>query len=134
MIATMNVFSRQGRRDERGAAAVEFAIVLPVLLLLVFGIIEFGLLFNRFITITHAAREGVRVTALTGGAIDPLTGEAKGEAAGEASAPDIVSGVDCVEVISGGEATMTCTTTYDFALFVVTSPMTLSSTAKMTIE
>lgn len=42
------------------------ALILPLLLLLVFGIIEFGRVFNTQITITHAAREGVRHFAITG--------------------------------------------------------------------
>ena len=48
------------RHGERGAAAVEFAFVLPVLLLLVLGLIEFSLLFNAQISVTNAAREGAR--------------------------------------------------------------------------
>jgi Flp pilus assembly protein TadG len=52
-----------GSRD-RGAAAVEFAIMLPLLLLLVFGIIDFGRALNAQVTITQAAREGARLTAL----------------------------------------------------------------------
>src|ERR687892_2642184 len=56
---------RRGRMGaEDGAAAVEMALVLPLLLLLVFGIIEFGFIFNRWITVTHSAREGVRQLAL----------------------------------------------------------------------
>lgn len=39
---------------------VEMAIMLPLLLLLVFGIIEFGRLYNAQVTLTHAAREGIR--------------------------------------------------------------------------
>lgn len=49
---------------ERGAAAVEFAILLPVLLLLIFGIIDFGRMLNAQITLTEAAREGARAAAL----------------------------------------------------------------------
>jgi Flp pilus assembly protein TadG len=45
---------------ESGAAMVEMAIVLPLLLLLVFGIIELGRLYNSQVTLTHAAREGIR--------------------------------------------------------------------------
>ncbi|WLQ06861.1 TadE/TadG family type IV pilus assembly protein [Arthrobacter oryzae] len=51
--------------SERGAVAVEFAIVLPVLLALVLGIMEFGRAFNAQISLTNAAREGVRVMAIS---------------------------------------------------------------------
>jgi len=51
-------------RSERGAAAVEFALVLPLLLLLVCGIIEFSFVFNRYISVTNVAREGVRELSL----------------------------------------------------------------------
>jgi Flp pilus assembly protein TadG len=43
---------------------VEFAIVLPLLLLLVTGIIQFGLLFNRYLTLTDAARSGAQTLSL----------------------------------------------------------------------
>ena len=56
-------FSGRGAAD-RGAAAVEFALVLPLLLLIVFGIIDFGRALNTQITLTQAAREGVRLAAL----------------------------------------------------------------------
>ena len=49
---------------DRGAAAVEMALVLPLLLLLVFGIVDFGRALNLQITLTQAAREGVRPAAL----------------------------------------------------------------------
>lgn len=52
--------------SEIGAAAVEFALILPILVLFVFGIVEFGRAFNAQVTITHAAREGARVWALGG--------------------------------------------------------------------
>jgi len=53
------------RRDrEKGAAAVEFAIVLPLLVLLVFGIMEAGWLFAQINDIHHGAREGARLAAV----------------------------------------------------------------------
>ena len=50
----------------RGAAVVELAVVLPLLLTLVFGIIEFGWLFMVRETLTNASREGCRVAVLQG--------------------------------------------------------------------
>ncbi len=44
---------------------VEAAFVLPLLLLLIFGLVEFGRAYNAQVTVTHAAREGVRKYALT---------------------------------------------------------------------
>jgi len=66
---------RNGRdeRDDHGAAAVEMALVLPILILLVGGIIDFGFAFNTQISLTHAAREGVRVEAVTGNTADAET-------------------------------------------------------------
>ncbi|MCG9480154.1 MAG: pilus assembly protein [Actinomycetia bacterium] len=51
-------------KQQKGAAAVEFAIILPVLIMLIFGIYQFGIAYNRYITLTHAAREGARVAAV----------------------------------------------------------------------
>ncbi|MCA0143723.1 TadE/TadG family type IV pilus assembly protein [Blastococcus sp. LR1] len=55
---------RSSLRDERGASAVEFAFIVPLLLLLVLGIAEFGRAFQVQGTISAAAREGVRTMAL----------------------------------------------------------------------
>lgn len=54
------------RREKKicGQAVVETAIVLPVLILLLAGIIDFGLLFNNYLIISNAAREGARLAAV----------------------------------------------------------------------
>jgi Flp pilus assembly protein TadG len=53
------------RRDrEKGASAVEFAIVLPLLLTLVFGIMEAGWLFAQQVEVRNAAREGARLAVV----------------------------------------------------------------------
>ena len=52
--------------DERGVEVIEFAVVLPMLLLLMTGIIDFGLLLQRYQVVTNAAREGARVAVLPG--------------------------------------------------------------------
>ena len=51
-------------RGERGASAVEFALIVPLLIVLVLGIAEFGRAFQVQGTLSAAAREGVRVMAL----------------------------------------------------------------------
>lgn len=48
------------RRGERGQATVEFAIILPVMLLVVVGLIQFGKAFNYWINLNHIANEGAR--------------------------------------------------------------------------
>lgn len=57
-----------GRRRERGAALVEFALLLPVLMVLVLGTIDFGYLINRSTLLHNAAREGARVGVFDGDA------------------------------------------------------------------
>ena len=54
---------RSLRRREDGAAAVEFALVLPILVLLVFGIIEFGMTFRDTLTIASTTRSGARTAS-----------------------------------------------------------------------
>jgi hypothetical protein len=48
------------KNDRRGAAAIEFAVILPFLVVLVFGMVEFGVMFYDKAVITNASREGVR--------------------------------------------------------------------------
>ena len=48
-------------RSESGASAVEFALLLPVLMMILFGIIEFGLALHRQAILTNASREGARL-------------------------------------------------------------------------
>jgi Flp pilus assembly protein TadG len=56
---------------EEGAELVEFALTFPLLLLVTMGIIDFGLLFQRYEVLTNASREGARISVLPGyGAAD----------------------------------------------------------------
>lgn len=53
-----------GVAGDSGVAAVEFAIIVPLLLLLVFGIIEFGTLFAQQLALSNGARQGARFAAV----------------------------------------------------------------------
>lgn len=56
--------------NEKGQSLVEFALILPILLVLVMGIVQFGFIFNAHITVTHAAREGARLAVVGGNNAD----------------------------------------------------------------
>jgi Flp pilus assembly protein TadG len=56
----------RGRRSERGAELIELALVLPILLLVFASIVDFALMFQRFLVISNAAREGARIAVLPG--------------------------------------------------------------------
>jgi Flp pilus assembly pilin Flp len=53
-------------RDERGAELIEMAIALPLLLLVIMGVVDFGLLLQRYLVLTNAAMEGARVATMPG--------------------------------------------------------------------
>ncbi|MEQ4519373.1 TadE/TadG family type IV pilus assembly protein [Pseudarthrobacter sp. B907] len=69
-------------RRQRGAAAVEFALVAPILLALVGGIVEFSHAYNLQISVTQAAREAARTMAVK-------NDQGLARAAGQAGAPGL---------------------------------------------
>ena len=54
-------------RNDRGAVALEFAILAPILMMLLVGMLEFGFMFQAQLAVTHAAREGARMAAVGDG-------------------------------------------------------------------
>jgi Flp pilus assembly protein TadG len=77
---------RERLRSERGAAAVEFAFIVPLLIVLVLGIAEFGRAFQVQGTLSAAAREGVRIMALQN---DPVAARTAVRNASTSLAPTI---------------------------------------------
>ena len=98
-------------RPDAGAAAVEMALVLPLLLLLVFGIVDFGRALNLQITLTQAAREGVRPAALRQPASSVNQAVTNATAGMMAPAPS-VSIITCP--LGPGTATVTVSKTFQF--------------------
>jgi len=104
--------SASSRKDrQRGAAAVEFALVLPILIVILLGIIDFGLYFYNDLQLTHAARDAARY--LTVGDTDAL-------AHANASIDDAVGRLISTDPptrnldpgSSGNQATVSLTTNY----------------------
>ena len=105
---------REGPRTERGATAVEFALIVPLLIVLVLGIVEFGHAFQVQGTLSAAAREGVRLMALQN---DPAAARAAVRNAATSLEPGItdaqivISPVSC-PVLNGGSTSVRLTITY----------------------
>ncbi len=121
-------FGRGREQREWGAAMVEFAIVLPLLMLLVFGIIEFGRAHNTQLTLTHAAREGVRTYAITQDA-------AQGEAIAEQAATTLDPALMDIQVTAcdiGSPTTMTIRYPFQFFIpFLPSTPINLQAEGVM---
>ena len=107
-------------RSESGASAVEFALLLPVLMMILFGIIEFGLALHRQAILTNASREGARlgivqsVPAITTGQIDTAINNYLGPAG-------IIPGTVARTIVGAGGVTgvpviVTLTLPYTFAV------------------
>lgn len=60
LLGRPNIRETRLTTDERGQALVEMALVMTVLLVLILGAMEFGRIFNAYLVVTHAAREGAR--------------------------------------------------------------------------
>ncbi len=98
MIASLHETS-EGRR------VTEFAVILPVLLLVLFAIFQFGIIFNNYIQVTAAAREGARKGAVNRTAGNCAAVVALATSAAKSAAP----GLNWTTSGAGVTATDTCT-------------------------
>jgi Flp pilus assembly protein TadG len=131
----------QIRKRQEGQAMVEFVIVAPILLLLVFGIVQFGILFNNYVALTDAVRNGARQAAVSRQAPDPVavTVNRVTRAAGHLKTSDLEVTVDPYDPAKGtatwaqgGDVTVTATYPYSINLlgFVVKSGRLTSQTTE----
>ncbi|NWL13599.1 pilus assembly protein TadE [Paenarthrobacter nitroguajacolicus] len=87
-------------KSQSGAVAVEFALVLPIFLVLVLGIFEFGRAFNIQISLSEAAREAARYAAIHQSDSTYSVGDA--QAAGVAAAPTVDLAPGDITITSSG--------------------------------
>ena len=127
-------------KNEQGQTMTELALVLPILTVLLFGIVQFGIIFNNYVALTDAARAASRK-----GAVSRSSGNPQGdcEAAGYAAGINLKNpGTDFVVTCTpsaswaaGSDVTVTATYPYNVSLlgWVVASG-TLTSTMKERVE
>lgn len=123
------------RKSESGQSLVEFALVLPIILLLSLGVLEYGWMLNAKITVTAAAREGARAAAILGkdatdSAIDSTATLVAGKYMG------VTLGANNV-IVSTPDDDITITLSYAKAPLVgvyIKTPMTISSQVIMKRE
>jgi Flp pilus assembly protein TadG len=120
--------SRIGTGGEGGQALVEFALVLLPMLMLIFGIIKFGILFNNYVTLTNATAYGARVLAVNRGAgSGPPNACSLAETALDSAATTLVSSQISPSITFPSPDTSTCNALQpgDTANFTVTYPCNL---------
>lgn len=129
---------------QEGQALVEYALVLPLLLLLIFGILEFGRAVHYWIDGTHLANEGARYAAVNrnpgpGGTL----AQTIRDKASTSELRDGSSSVDrlqvCIDYPNGTSAVgdpvrVRATTTYHFIPFLNIAPVAITGEANMRIE
>ena len=124
--------------SQKGQSLTEFAIALPILILLLFSVIQFGIIFNNYVTLTDATRAGARKAAVS----RQLGAAAANIAAVQAvrtSASDLKQTDLSVTVTSAFTAgsDVTVTATYPYSLKLIGLPIKsglLSSTTEERVE
>jgi Flp pilus assembly protein TadG len=131
------MFTRLLRKQrEQGQTLTEFALVLPLLAVLLFGIIQFGITFNRYVTLTDAVRAGAREGAVGRHLSDPAGAveDRVRESAGDLNQADLAVTVSSTWE-RGEDVTVNATYPYEISLlgWVVASG-DLSSTTTERVE
>lgn len=125
------------KRDrERGAQLVEFALLAPLLIILLLGIIEFGWLFSQNNDVRHGAREGARAAAINVGNEATLINETCDSM--DLTSPTTVTFTDSATGAAGEIAEVTVTATPSslsgLGLIEIFLPSTLTSNVEFRLE
>jgi Flp pilus assembly protein TadG len=130
------MFKGFSRKREKGQTLTEFALVLPILALLLFGVIQFGIVFHQYVTLTDAVRAGARQGAVGRNLADP---QGSVETRVRSSAADLDQAQLSVTVTStwaqGEDVTVSASYPYDISLLgVVVKSGNLTSTTIERVE
>jgi Flp pilus assembly protein TadG len=130
--------SRVRVREERGQSMTELALVLPVLMLILFGIIQLGIVFNNYVALTDAVRAGARVAAVSRFSPD-VTGDVTAKvkaASGDLNAANVnVTVTPGAGLVHGADVTVKATYPYSINLLgLIVASGSLASTTTERVE
>jgi len=112
-------FKRFQSKNQQGQTMAEFSLVLPVLAILLFGVIQFGIVFNNYLAVTDAVRAGARQAAVAR-YLPAAEREAKVEAKVRASAENLDQDILEVSVEPSDDwepgSDVTVTATYEYSI------------------
>jgi Flp pilus assembly protein TadG len=121
-------------RSERGAVAVEFALVLPLLLLILLAIMEFGRAYNVQLSLTNAARETARTMAIKSTSLSDADAWNTAVTAGKNASPalDLAKMKFTQPAACSADPTVDVVITYDYGTLTgIVAPMKLQGKAAM---
>jgi Flp pilus assembly protein TadG len=123
-------------KSERGQTMTEFALVLPLLILLLFGVVQFGIAFNNYLMLTDAVRAGARKGTVARHMADPVGAvEEQVRAAGTDLDPDDLDIAVTSTWEQGEDVTVSASYPYSVSLLgLVVKSGELSSTTTMSVE
>lgn len=118
------------KASERGAVAVEFALLAPVLVMILLGIMEFGRAYNAQLTLTDAARQAVRIMAIDN---DPAAAKAAAINSARALNPDLADGnIAFAPASCAAGSQMTATVSYTLSTMTgIAGPFAMEGTGTM---
>ncbi|MEW6182298.1 MAG: TadE/TadG family type IV pilus assembly protein [Bacillota bacterium] len=125
-------------KNNRGQATVELALILPILLLILFCIMELGRIFSAYLIITNAAREGARQASI--GATDTVIETSVDNAASTLETSRLTVSISPAQVDRITGVTSTVTVNYSVYLVIpmvsdiIQNPFPLQATSVMRVE
>lgn len=127
------------KKSPRGQSLVEMALVIPILIIVLFGILEFGRIFHSYLVITHAAREGARFGVISKD-VDQIKQKVRDTSGGiNLQLGDIDVNPSANDNLTTG-VPLTVTVDYEVELFtpvladILPNPVPLSASSTMRVE
>lgn len=140
---------KPAQATERGAAAVEFALVVPVLIMMIFGMVDMGMAINAQAIVGNAAREGARAASFNGANTTATTNVVNSAAKSligtaptvaitcQAKGSTTSSASYCTSAVAGDSVLVQVTYTYKWltpGILGLPGQSTIAATSQMRIE